>query len=271
MSTLTFNYTIQQNARSGFVYPSDVSLIEMQLRCQACVLRGYSWIQRKTCFDWKQNLTFAASWRASKMYTAGSVDAANRTASPPPPQNSEEPFEIFSTENVSTGKTAPRRLVHQQGLLHRSVQVFLFNGNGEVLLQQRHPKKDTAPGCWDLSCAEHLQPGESYAEAAVRGLHEELGVPLSHDAQVRRKLSAFLQTNTYPSIGAIDREFVECYFASYSGPIQIDGLEVVDHKWIDAANVVAFIRENPTVTPWFADTAARLEAAFPQTFSPLES
>lgn len=39
------------------------------------------------------------------------------------------------------------------------------------------------------------------------------------DAGVNRKLSAFLQQNTYPTIGAIDNEFVECFFATYSGVI----------------------------------------------------
>jgi hypothetical protein len=37
-------------------------------------------------------------------------------------------------------------------------------------------RKQIGPGLWDLSLAEHNEPGESYHDAAVRGLRQELGV-----------------------------------------------------------------------------------------------
>ena len=43
-------------------------------------------------------------------------------------------------------------------------------------LQQRSLGKKVGSGQWDLSVAEHLQPGEIYSEGAVRGLQEELGI-----------------------------------------------------------------------------------------------
>ena len=64
-----------------------------------------------------------------------------------------------------------------QGLLHRTVYVLVENSRGEWLLQRRHAAKKIAGGCWDLSAAEHLNPGEAYPLAALRGLQEELGIP----------------------------------------------------------------------------------------------
>ena len=44
-------------------------------------------------------------------------------------------------------------------------------------MQLLHFRKRIGAGLWDLSLAEHLSPGESYRDAAIRGLGEELGIP----------------------------------------------------------------------------------------------
>ena len=53
--------------------------------------------------------------------------------------------------------------------------MFLVNKHGAVLLQKRSLWKDRQPGKWDSSAAGPLDAGESYEEAAVRELKEELG------------------------------------------------------------------------------------------------
>lgn len=70
----------------------------------------------------------------------------------------------------------PRREVHLRRLLHRAVQIVVLDGEGRVWLQQRSRHKDSYPGYWDLSATGHVDPGESYAEAARRELREELGL-----------------------------------------------------------------------------------------------
>ncbi|KAJ9506445.1 hypothetical protein QJQ45_019447 [Haematococcus lacustris] len=64
----------------------------------------------------------------------------------------------------------------KQGIWHQAVHVLVFNSAGQLLLQQRSQGKRVCPGSWDLSCAEHLSQGESFHQAAVRGLAEELGI-----------------------------------------------------------------------------------------------
>mmetsp|Transcript_39147 Transcript_39147/g.84841 ORF Transcript_39147/g.84841 Transcript_39147/m.84841 type:complete len:171 (-) Transcript_39147:97-609(-) len=121
----------------------------------------------------------------------------------------DEDFEVFGPDNTSLGRTEKRAVVHEQGLFHRAVQVLLRNTDGSIGLQKRHEQKDVAPGLWDLSCAEHVQPGESYEAAARRGLLEELGVV--DPPPLRQLHAAFLQENEYPALGKIDREFVEVW------------------------------------------------------------
>ncbi len=72
--------------------------------------------------------------------------------------------------------TATRSRVHERGLLHRGVHVFLFDEAGRMLVQKRSPARTQYPSVWDCSVSEHVKAGESYHQAARRGLLEELGV-----------------------------------------------------------------------------------------------
>jgi isopentenyldiphosphate isomerase len=56
------------------------------------------------------------------------------------------------------------------------VHVFLVTPQDELLVQQRSRLKDLLPLALDCSVSEHLKAGESYRDAAERGLAEELGI-----------------------------------------------------------------------------------------------
>lgn len=82
-----------------------------------------------------------------------------------------EQFDIFDETGAPLG-VAPRARAHREGLWHRAANVFLFYSNGHLLIQRRQWDKDVWPGAWDLSVAEHLKPGETFKEAALRGFAE---------------------------------------------------------------------------------------------------
>jgi isopentenyl-diphosphate Delta-isomerase len=87
-----------------------------------------------------------------------------------------ELFDIYNQDGAPAGYTASRDDAHRLGLWHRTVHVWILNGNGELLLQKRALTKDVYPGYWDISCAGHIDAGESPETAALRELSEELGV-----------------------------------------------------------------------------------------------
>ncbi len=91
------------------------------------------------------------------------------------PQRGDEVFDVVDEADEVTGQ-ATRREVHERGLLHRAVHVFVINRHGELLLQKRSRFKDAHPGVWDSSVAGHLDAGEGYAAAAARELDEEMGI-----------------------------------------------------------------------------------------------
>lgn len=87
----------------------------------------------------------------------------------------DELLDIVNDNDEVTGQ-AMRSVVHQKGLQHRGVHVFLFNAQGEMLIQKRSADRANSPSLLDCSVSEHVKAGESYLEAAMRGLKEEMGV-----------------------------------------------------------------------------------------------
>ena len=69
-----------------------------------------------------------------------------------------------------------RAVVHQRGLQHRGIHIFLVTPGGKLLVQQRSRQRETSPLALDCSVSEHVKAGETYRKAAIRGLAEEMGV-----------------------------------------------------------------------------------------------
>jgi len=62
----------------------------------------------------------------------------------------EEIFDIVNQDNIVIGQEL-RRIVHQTGLWHRGVHVFLFTPDRKLLVQKRSQTRDTFPSTLDCS------------------------------------------------------------------------------------------------------------------------
>jgi len=87
----------------------------------------------------------------------------------------DELFDIINEKDIVIGQEM-RSVVHQRGLWHRGVHVFLFTHDGKLLVQQRSRDRIHSPLALDCSVSEHVRAGEDYYVAAIRGLKEEMGV-----------------------------------------------------------------------------------------------
>jgi isopentenyldiphosphate isomerase len=87
----------------------------------------------------------------------------------------DELLDIVNDEDIVVGQEM-RSTIHQKGLQHRGVHVFLFLADGKMLVQKRSADRASSPSMLDCSVSEHVKAGESYLEAAMRGMKEELGV-----------------------------------------------------------------------------------------------
>lgn len=91
-----------------------------------------------------------------------------------------ELLDVVDEYGEPTGDVMGKQLIHDQGIRHRDVHVWITNGE-DFLQQQRVWTKSIMPGAWDISVGGHVGTGESYLDAAVRETSEELGLDLPKD------------------------------------------------------------------------------------------
>ena len=58
----------------------------------------------------------------------------------------EELLDIYSSSGKKTGKKATKSYIHEKGLFHATVHVWIFSEKGNVLIQKRSNKKKLNPG-----------------------------------------------------------------------------------------------------------------------------
>jgi isopentenyl-diphosphate delta-isomerase len=160
------------------------------------------------------------------------------------PAASDEPLILVDEANRALG-AAPKQAVHQEGLLHRAFSIFMVDGRGRILLQQRSLSKYHSGGLWANSCCGHPRPGERTVAAARRRLNEELGIgdPLAFGffARYRADLDHGMQEN----------EYVYVYFGRLRSQTKPDPAEVADVDFASLREISARIRAEPsTFTFW---------------------
>lgn len=89
--------------------------------------------------------------------------------------NPEERLDVINEQDEVVG-SATKPEIFSQRLRHRVVHIFLFDRAGNIALQKRSSTVRYCPDHWCSSAAGHVQAGESYMEAALRELQEEIGV-----------------------------------------------------------------------------------------------
>lgn len=166
----------------------------------------------------------------------------------------EEYFDVVDENDSVIGKEK-RSVVHEKGLWHRSVTVFLVNEKNEIFLQKRSATKDLYPGLWDISFTEHLKVRESYENAVKRGAREELGVEVTTAKNIGESKW------TFKGNGKEDNEFYLLYVVRFKGEIRLDKEEVHDGRWVTRQELLDMLEAKPEeFTPWTADCVRMLES-----------
>lgn len=129
----------------------------------------------------------------------------------------DEIFEIFDEHDCLTG-TARRSECHgNPALIHRTAHVVVYHPDGRILLQRRSMDKDIQPGKWDTAVGGHVMPGETYEQAAVREMTEELGLPA--DTPLRFVFDSRIRNN-------IESENVRVFSTVSAGPFNFQKEEI---------------------------------------------
>lgn len=137
--------------------------------------------------------------------------------------------------------------VHQRGLRHKAVSIFVMDGN-RVLIQRRALSKYHTPGLWANTCCTHPDWGEDPDTCATRRLQEELGITgldCAHRGQVEYRADV--------GGGLIEHELVDLYLARATADLLLrpNPDEVMQTRWVAADVLTQEIADAPErFTPW---------------------
>lgn len=96
----------------------------------------------------------------------------------PPGDDPDEVFDLVDEHDCVLGQARRGDAHRDPALIHRSVQVLVFDRDDRLLLQRRSQAKDLFPGYFCASASGHVATGETYDQTAEREVDEELGVTL---------------------------------------------------------------------------------------------
>jgi len=176
-----------------------------------------------------------------------------------PQTDSAEDLLILVDEADQEIGTCAKSACHRgTGRLHRAFSVFLFNPEGQLLLQQRSRYKPLWPLYWSNSCCSHPRHGESVPDAAHRRVCEELGV----DCEIEF-LYKFQYQAMFGDIGA-EHEVCWVFCGRLFGEVTPDEAEIADWRYLAPAALTAeMAADGNHFTPWIKLEWERLCRDFP--------
>ena len=135
---------------------------------------------------------------------------------------------------------------HENGLLHRAFSVFLFNENGDMLLQRRASTKYHSPLQWTNACCSHPRANETYKQAAERRIKEDLGIT----GDISEKFHFIYKADVGQELW--EHELDHVFVGKYNGDFELNPDEVQEVRYISMQDLEAEIKLHPEhFTEWF--------------------
>lgn len=151
------------------------------------------------------------------------------------------PIQIVDKNNQPTG-SATKQEAWKNGLIHRVVRISILNEAGQLLIQKRSKQKELFPGRWDNSAAGHVDAGETYEQAALRELSEELGLK---GATLQKMGDYYVEVT---DAWRIMKRFTRAYKLVLNDPspaFELPEDEVESTEWMDISKVKELVANNP--------------------------
>ena len=143
------------------------------------------------------------------------------------------------------------------GKLHRAISVFIFNRDGDLLIQQRHAQKRLWGSAWSNSCCSHPRAGEETDVAARRRVAEELGLETHLTF-----LFKFEYRASYNELGS-EHELCSVYAGQVDCEPIVNTNEIQAWEWVSSRELNRRIEQTPNdFTPWLRIEWARINDEF---------
>jgi isopentenyl-diphosphate Delta-isomerase len=146
---------------------------------------------------------------------------------------------------------------HIKAVLHRAFSVFIFNTNGELLLQQRAGHKYHSPLLWTNTVCSHPRDGELTNDAAHRRMIEEMGMDCEFDEVFSFTYKADVGQ------GLIEHELDHVFMGVSDIEPIINPEEVATWKYVELNWLKENVLTNPNeYTEWFKIALAEVVEHF---------
>lgn len=165
--------------------------------------------------------------------------------------------ELVDADGAPTGSSTVDEAHQAPGLRHRAFSVFLRDGSGRLLLQQRAAGKTRFPLRWANTCCGHPWPGEDVTVAGARRLVEEIGV----GGVALDEIGVYSYYAEDPTTGRVEYEYDHVLLGDLPAGRNLlpDPDEVADLTWVELPDLRAAIAADPrSYAPWLAGVVDRL-------------
>jgi isopentenyl-diphosphate delta-isomerase len=164
---------------------------------------------------------------------------------------------LVDADDKEAGNLSKAECHDGDGILHRAFSLFLFNDQGELLLQQRGAEKRLWPMYWTNTCCSHPRQGESMQMATERRLQQELNT-----ASTLEFIYKFEYQARFGDLGS-ENELCSVYLGRLEREATANDTEVAALRYGDAKTLQAQMETSPDdFTPWFKMEWQRLNEEF---------
>ncbi len=138
------------------------------------------------------------------------------------------------------------------GKKHRALSLCLWREGKEGkewLIQKRSTRKPVFPSLWANTCCYNLAPGESYKEAAVKRVREEMGIRLGEtELRIVGRFSYFASGRD----GWCENELDTVLVGEWDGGVKANPEEVQNWRWAEERELQKWMEKEPDdFAPWF--------------------
>lgn len=133
-------------------------------------------------------------------------------------------FDVVNKQDEIIGAATAQECHSNPKLIHRTVHFTLFDPKtNKILITQRSFDVTFDSGKWCFM-GEHVLSGESYLDALIKGVGDELDIP-SPIISIELAHTVFSYAN--------QTEFIRFFIISWNGStIHINQNEIIDYKWV---------------------------------------
>ncbi len=151
-----------------------------------------------------------------------------------------ETLDIVNENDEVVGQASYRE-IYEKLHAHRIVHILIFNNEGKMALQLRSKTKSFCPQHWSTSVGGHVQAGESYEQAALREMREEIGVETTFDLIAKDSYIDISRNNF--------QKFLATFRTIYEGSLNLNPEEVEKFEFFSLKEIQEMIDQGEKFNP----------------------